>query len=109
MQIANLFSAQSKVTTFNASAAAPVAVQLSNSGNTLRVVNEGPNAAFICVGDTAATSVATLPSNGAVTSCFVAANADVTFSIPNDSAKFVSAICRAAGTATLEFYAGEST
>lgn len=108
MQIANLFSAQSKVTTVNVTTTASAAVQLSNSGNTLRVVNEGPNAIFICVADTAALAVATVPSNGVTTSCYVAVNADVTFSIPNDSAKFVSAICRT-GTAVVEFYAGEST
>jgi P pilus assembly chaperone PapD len=108
MQIANLFSAQSKVTTVNATTTASAAVQLSNSGNTLRVVNEGPNAAFICVADTAALAVATLPTNGVTTSCYVASGADVTFSIPNDSNKFVSAICRT-GTAVIEFYAGESS
>lgn len=107
MQIANLFSAQSKVTTVSVTTTASAAVQLSNPGNTLRVVNEGPNAAFIAVDDRS-TVTATVPSNGVTTSCYVAANADVTFSIPNDSAKYVSAICRT-GTAVMEFYAGEST
>jgi len=108
MQTANLFSAQSKVTTFAATTSAPVAVQLSNAGNTLRVVNEGTTGVFIAVADTAIAAVATLPANGSTTSCYVAPNADVNFAMPNDSAKFVSAICRT-GTATVEFYAGESS
>jgi hypothetical protein len=108
MQIANLFSAQSKVSTVNLTTTASAAKQLSNTGNTLRIVNEGPNAAFICVADTAALAVATVPADGLTTSCYVAAGADVTFSIPNDSAKFVSGICRT-GTAVMEFYAGESS
>lgn len=108
MQNANLFSAQSKVTTVSVTTTASAAEQLPNAGNTLRVVNEGPNAVFICVADTAALAVATVPSDGSVTSCFVGINADVTFSIPNDAAKYVSAICRT-GTATVEFYAGESS
>lgn len=108
MQTANLFSAQSKVTTFAVTTSAPTPKQLSNSGNTLRVVNEGTAAVFIAVGNTSAEAIATLPSDGSVTSCYIAPNADVNFSIPNDSAKFVSAICRT-GTATVEFYAGESS
>jgi len=108
MQTANLFSAQSKVTTFAATTSAPAPVQLSNAGNTLRVVNEGTAGIFIAVGPTAATAIATLPTNGSVTSCFIAPNADVNFSIPGDAAQFVSAICRT-GTATVEFYAGESS
>lgn len=108
MQTQNLFSAQSKVTTFSAATTPPTPKQLSNAGNTLRVVNEGPNAAFIAVGDTSAASIAVVPADGGVLSCFVAAGADVTFSIPSDSAKFVSAICRT-GTAVMEFYAGESS
>jgi hypothetical protein len=108
MQTANLFSAQTKVKTFSASTAAPTPVQMPNAGNTLRVVNEGPNAAFIAVGDTQATSIAVVPVDGSVLACYVASGADVTFSIPGDSAKFVSAICRT-GTAVMEFYAGESS
>lgn len=108
MQNSNLFSAQTKCSTVSATTTASAAEQLSNSGNTLRVVNEGPNAVFICVADTAAAAVATLPADGSVSSCFVGINADVTFAIPNDSAKFVSAICRT-GTATVLFYAGESS
>jgi hypothetical protein len=60
------------------------------------------------VGDTQATAVATLPADGSMTSCFVAANADVVFSIPSDTAKWASAITRA-GAATIEFYVGESS
>lgn len=106
MQTANIFSAQSKVTTFAATTSAPTPVQLSNAGNTLRVVNEGTAAVFIAVGPTSATAIATLPANGLTTSCFVAPNSDVTFSMPGDAANFVSAITRT-GTATVEFYAGE--
>jgi len=112
MQTANLFSAQSKVTTFAATTSAPTPVQLPNGGNTLRIVNEGTVGVFIAVGDTAATAIATLPSNGSVTSCYVAPNADVNFGIPDvpqgGPYKFVSAITRS-GTATVEFYAGEGS
>lgn len=108
MQTANIFSAQSKTITFSATTSAPTPKQMPNSGNSLRVVNEGTVAVFIAVGDTAATAIATLPTDGSSTSCYVAANADVVFSIPADTAKFVSAITRS-GAATVEFYAGESS
>lgn len=108
MQTANIFSAQSKTTTFSATTSAPTPKQMPNSGNSLRVVNEGTVAVFIAVGDTAATAIATLPTDGSSTSCFVAANADVIFSMPADTPKFVSAITRS-GAAVVEFYAGESS
>lgn len=106
MQNANLFSAQCKVTVFAATTSAPTPVQLPNAGNTLRIANEGTSAVFVAVGETAVGAVATLPVNGSTTSCYVAANADVTFAIPNSAPQFVSAICRS-GTASVNFYAGE--
>src|SRR6478736_4195037 len=83
MQTANLFSAQSKAVTFAATTSAPTPKQLLAGGNTLRVVNEGSVGVFIAVGDTSATSIATLPTDGSVTSCFVAPNADVNFGMPD--------------------------
>ena len=72
----------------------------------LRVVNEGPSAAFIATG-ALSTTTATLPTTTATKTCdAVLAGADVTLTLAPD-ALYISAICRAAGTATLTVYAGK--
>lgn len=76
------------------------------AGNSLRVVNEGPNVAFISVG--AGSQTATLPNaTPTITSVPVLAGTDVIFTIPNDQVYSISAICRASGTATLDVQVGE--
>ena len=70
----------------------------------LRVVNEGPNIAFIAVGKTTAT--ATLPTATAAKTCdAVLAGEDMILTL-SPNARYISAICRAAGIATLSVYVG---
>lgn len=105
----NLFGAQVAVTPISATASAPgSATVLANIGNTARIVNESTIAAFIAFGtsvsDTAA--IATLPTAGSKTSCYVAPGADFTVAIPGSVQMYASAITRS-GTATLQIYVGE--
>ena len=100
------FSAQAKTLPVAVTAAASTSTALPNAGNTLRVVNEGPNVAFISVG--AGTQTATLPNaTPTATSVPVLAGSDVSFSISSVAVLNISAICRAAGTATLDVSVGE--
>lgn len=70
----------------------------------IRVVNEGPNIAFLSIGKTGAT--ATLPAAGATKTCdAVLAGADIILTL-SPSHRYISAICRASGTATLSVYVG---
>lgn len=113
-QSQNLFSAQAKVTPIAATTVAPViAVVLACSGDTVRVVNEGSSAAFLAIGDRATdvNALATLPTAGSVTSCYVAPNADFTLSIPGipgGDPKYASAVTRT-GTAQLQLYVGSGS
>src|SRR3989304_924607 len=63
----------------------------------LRVVNEGPNIAFIAVGKTTATAAKTCDA--------VLAGEDMILTL-SPNARYISAICRAAGIATLSVYVG---
>ena len=99
-------SAQCLTLPVSVTATASASTALPAKGNTLRVVNEGPNVAFISVGSGAQT--ATLPNaTTTVTSTPVLAGSDVTFSIPAAAVLNISAICRASGTATLDCEVGE--
>ncbi len=100
------FSAQAKTLPISVTSSASSSTALPSAGNTLRVVNEGPNDAFISVGTGAQT--ATLPNaTPTATSTPVLAGSDVSFTIPGDAALNISAICRATGTATLSCQVGE--
>lgn len=105
----NPISAQVKTLPISVTSTASTSVALPGVGNTLRVVNEGPNVAFISVGTS--TQTATLPNaTPTATSTPVLAGSDVVFSIasnPGDSTPLnISAICRAGGTATLDVAVG---
>lgn len=100
------FSAQSLTKPISVTSTASTSTALPGQGNTLRVYNEGPNVAFISVG--AGTQTATLPNATATaTSTPVGPGEDCSFTIPNDAVYNISAICRAAGTATLDVQVGE--
>lgn len=105
-----LFSAQAKVTPISATTSTPTPTQLANAGHTLRVVNESSVGAFLAVGDSATdtAAIATLPSAGSATSCWVGPGADFTVSIPDGSTKYASAITRS-GTAQLQLYVGSGS
>jgi len=109
------FSAQAKTLPISVTASASTSTALPAIGNTVRIVNEGPNHAFVSIGTGAQT--ATLPNaTPTATSTPVLAGSDVSFTIPNPQADSnvgaatplnISAICRASGTATLDVSVGE--
>lgn len=100
------FSASSKTAPITVTATASTSAALPGQGNTVRIVNEGPNVAFVSIG--AGAQTATLPNaTPTATSTPVLAGTDVAFSIPNDAVYNISAICRASGTATLDVSVGE--
>ena len=97
-----LFSDRAPGISVSATAVALTAVALPHSdGNSIRIVNEGPNIVFVALG--ASDVLATLPATGAGTrTCTpVLSGADVVLRRDPQIDKFISTICRAAGTATL--------
>lgn len=103
----NLFSAQANTIAVSATAVASTPVLLPFSANGVRIVNEGPNVAFIAI--TTASTNATLPgaAPGAVTCTPVLSGSDVTLGMSGGQANYISAICRASGTAALSVSTGE--
>lgn len=102
----NLFSAQANTFAIAATAVASAPVQMPFSANGVRIVNEGPNVAFVAIA--AAATNATLPGAipGAQTCTPVLAGSDVTLGM-GPGLNYISAICRAAGTAALSVSTGE--
>ena len=85
---------------------ASTSTALPNLGNTLRVVNAGPNIAYISVGSGSQT--ATVPNaTTTVTSVPVLAGSDVSFGISNAAVLNISAICDTNNTATLYVSVGD--
>ena len=100
-----LLSAQSPAFLISATTTATAAVALPAKESTVRVVNEGPNNAYICIA--AAPTAATVPTATAAATCTpVLAGSDVAFSIPVDQVYYISAITKV-GTATLDVQIGE--
>lgn len=87
--------------------ALPVGADITTAGNSIRIVNEGPNICFIALGSSSV--LATLPTTGAgVTTCVpILAGEDVILTRNPTSDRYISTICRAAGTATLTVQVGE--
>lgn len=99
-------SAQCLTLPISVTSTASTSTALPNLGNSLRVVNEGPNNAFISVGT--GTQTATLPNATTTrTSTPVLAGSDMVFTIPAAAILNISAVCRAGGTATLDVEVGE--
>ncbi len=79
---------------------------LPNTGNYIRLVNEGPNTCFVSIG--VGSQTAALPnSTPTATSTPVLAGEDVILGIPPTANLHIAAICRASGTATLDVQVGE--
>lgn len=104
------FPASAKAIRITATAGIPVAVLLPNAGNQIRIVNHGLDA-YLAVADTQTAAVATVPAAGAgtTTSCPSLGGSDIIQTIPNDSAKWVSAILDvgAAGNTLIDIMVGE--
>jgi len=119
MQNNSPFSAQALTLPISVTSTASTSTALPAVGSSIRIINEGPNVAFISVGTGSQT--ATLPNATATaTSTPVLAGSDIILSIPKPEATAngtggytaptvlnISAICRAAGTATLDVQVGE--
>lgn len=102
----NLFSAQATTFALTAGTVASTPVQMSFRGNSIRIVNEGPNVAFVAISP-AATSATVPGALPGTTSCTpVLPGSDVTLGMCNNL-NFISAICRAAGSAVLSVTVGE--
>jgi hypothetical protein len=99
MSVPMLCSAQAKTLPISTTSSASTSAALPGQGNTLRIVNEGPNVAFISVG--AGTQTATLPNATPTATSTPVMPGDTSLSIPGDAVYNISAICRASQTATL--------
>lgn len=96
--------------TISATSAASASQALPAVANDVRIVNEGPNHAFLHL--STGTAVAAVPavgsSNAARTGTEVLAGSDVGLSLPSSTVPCnISAICAGSGTATLRIYVGE--
>ena len=101
-----LFNAQAKAISISVAAVASASVALPGKGSCVRIVNEGPDTAFISIGS--GTQTATTPnSTPAGTATPVLPSSDIILSIPSDQVYNISAICRSAGSATLDVQVGE--
>ncbi len=107
-----LFEADALGIGITATATALTAVALpAGDGNSLRLVNEGPNNFFYALGLTSASTTATLPPAASTTAdtsirtcgC-VLAGSDITLRIDPTKHRFFSTICRAGLTATGMIY-----
>lgn len=101
----NPFGAQSLTLPVAVTSSASTSLALPATGNVLRVVNEGPNVAFISIGVGAQT--ATLPNATATATSTPVYPGDTSLSIPAVSGLHISAITRAAATAQLAVQVGE--
>lgn len=103
----NPFTATSKTLEIDVTATASTSKALPGQGDTIRIVNEGPNTVYCAIGT--GTQTATIPSTSTpnATSTAVLSGTDVIFNIASDQIYNISMICRAAGTATVEVQVGE--
>lgn len=106
MALFNPFSAQSKTLDISVTSTASTSGALPGQGNTLRIVNEGPNVAFISVGT--GTQTATLPATSSpVATCTPVMPGDTSLGIASDQVYNISAITRSGQTARLSVSVGE--
>lgn len=103
--MSDLFSAQAKSLPITVTSTASASAALPNQGKTLRIVNEGPNVAFISVGSGA--QVATLPNATPTFTSVPVMPGDTSLSIDASAVQNISAVCRASQTATLTVQVSE--
>lgn len=113
------FSAQDATLKISVTNSASTSGPLPGIGNVLRVVNDGPNTAFISVGTGTQTATVPATSSPVATCTPILAGEDAVFSIANPQATNagnsytaptalnISAICAGSGTATLYVAVGE--
>jgi hypothetical protein len=103
----DLFSIPTNTLPVVVTATASTSTALPNKGNTIRIVNEGPNVAFVSIGT--GTQTATLPNATPTATSNPIYVGETTLSIPPDSILNISAICRASQTAQLNIQVGEGS
>lgn len=100
------FTAQSLGMDISVTSTASTSAALPNLGNTIRIVNEGPNVCWVSIGT--GTQTATLPAtSNFVATCTPVPVGDITLTIPNSAILNISAICRASQTARLTVQVGD--
>ena len=103
---ANLFSATSKTQDISVTSTSSTSAALPGQGNTVRIVNEGPNVCWVSIGTGSQT--ATLPATSSyVATCTPVPVGDITLQIPNDQTYNIAAVTRAGQTARLSIQVGE--
>lgn len=100
------FTAGALSQSISVTSTASTSVALPGQGNVVRVVNIGPNEAYLSIGTGAQT--ATVASGTAnATSTVILAGTDISLSIPNSVVLNISAICASTKSATLVVQVGE--
>lgn len=103
------FSADATCYSISVTNAASTSQALPGTGNTVRLVNEGPNHCYVHIATGSAT--ATVPGTGVGsktnTSTPVLAGSDITLTVAGVGPFNISAICAGTGTATLRVQSGE--
>lgn len=102
------FNANAKTLGIAVTSAASTSIALPATGSAVRIVNEGPNVAFVSIG--VGSQTATLPPTalpGLVTSTPIGLTIETVLTIPAYDNVQISAICRAAQTAQLNIQVGE--
>lgn len=102
------FQTKAYCITISASATATAAVQLPQGGQQLRIINEGPNVAFLAFGKSG-NVLATLPVAGQTNTCDAVLSGEDELLTRDMDDNFISAVCRASGTAVLTIYVGVGT
>lgn len=80
---------------------------LPGQGSALRLVNEGPNIAFLSLALNGATATSVLPGSSALQTCTPVPVGDIVLSIRPDQILNFSLITRAAQTAQVSIQVGE--
>lgn len=100
----DLFSQPTLTLPVTVTTTASTSTALPAAGNTLRIVNEGPNIAFISIGT--GTQTATVPNATPTITSVPVWVGDNSFDIPASSILNISAICRATQSSLLNIQVG---
>jgi hypothetical protein len=100
------FTAQTKTLSISVTSTSSTSIALPGTGNTVRLVNEGPNICFVSIGTGSQT--ATLPhASVPVATATPVPVGDISLSLPGDAVYNIAAVCRATHTAVLSVQVGE--
>lgn len=101
-----LFPINANTLAISGSSTASASVGLPALKGSIRLLNEGPDNCYVCVGPSP--SVATLPTSSGNNTCTpVAVGEDLILGVPDNSFNSISIICRATKTCVLIVSSGE--